>query len=82
MGRLDEVRKEIEDLCQEIERDAAHPGHHFETADGIASPRSVHIHLVVFGDVPRTHVRISLEQTDDHECHEHRTSDACARNNG
>ncbi|CAH2902177.1 MAG: hypothetical protein PCALPYG88_5678 [uncultured Paraburkholderia sp.] len=82
MRRLDEVRKEIEQLCEEIERDAGHPGHHCETADKIASPRSVHIHVVVSGELAHTDIRISLGRDGHHECHEHRVSDACARNNG
>ncbi|MBU9363469.1 hypothetical protein [Burkholderia multivorans] len=82
MGRLDELRKEIEQLCEEIQRDTGHTGHRSETADEIASPRSVHIHLVVSGDLSSTHIRISVERNDLHDSHEHRMSDACARNNG
>lgn len=62
MGRLNEVRKEIEELCDEIERDALRSRHRPETSDEVTPAPPVHILLVVPSNISRMHIRISLQQ--------------------
>lgn len=62
MGRLNEVRKEIEQLCDEIERDALRSHHRPETSDEVTPAPPVHIHVVVPGNISRMRIRISLQQ--------------------
>lgn len=62
MGRLNEVRKEIEQLCEEIERDALRSRHHPATSDEVTPAPPIHIHLVVPGDISGMRLKISLQQ--------------------
>ncbi|MFC5428074.1 hypothetical protein ACFPTO_04510 [Paraburkholderia denitrificans] len=62
MGRLHEVRKEIEQLCDEIERDALRSCHRSETSDEVTPAPPVHIHVVVPSNISRMRIRISLQQ--------------------
>ncbi|WP_395065405.1 hypothetical protein [Paraburkholderia silvatlantica] len=62
MSRLTEVKREIEQLCKDIERDARRARHHRAPGDKVASAPPVHIHLVVSGDLSHVHVKVSLEQ--------------------
>lgn len=65
MGRLNEVREEIEQLVEEIERDARRARHHPSADDQIAPGVPLHIHLVVSGDLSRVHLKISLQEDDE-----------------
>ena len=68
MGRLNEVRKEIEQLCEEIEQEALRSPRHTATGDGVVPAPPVHIHLVVSGDISHMRLKISLQKDDDQTC--------------
>lgn len=68
MGRLDDVRKEIEQLCEDIERDSLRSRHHPTTDDEVTSAPPVQIQLILSGDVSRIRLNISLQQDDSQEC--------------
>lgn len=61
MGRLNEVRKEIEQLCEEMERDALRSRHRPATSDEATPAPPVHIHVVVPGDIFGMRLKISLQ---------------------
>jgi hypothetical protein len=67
MGRLNEVRKEIEWLCKEIGRDALNSRHHPATGDKVTPAPPIHIHLVVPGSLARMRIKISLQKGDNHK---------------
>lgn len=67
MGRLKEVRKEIEQLCEEIERDAIRLRQHPATGREVVPPSPVRIHLVLSGKISRLRLKISLRQDHDNE---------------
>lgn len=62
MGRLNEVRKEIEQLCDEIERGALRSRHRPSTSGEVTPPVPVHIHVVVPSNTSRMRLKISLQQ--------------------
>lgn len=66
MGRLKEVRKEIEQLCEDIERDARRARHHSTTSGKDPSAPKVCIRLVVSGD-PRVRLKLSIQQDYGHK---------------
>lgn len=67
MSRLNEVQKEIEQLFEEIERDAPGSRHHPATGNEVAPAQLVRIHLVVSGDLSRMRLRISLQKDDNQQ---------------
>lgn len=69
MSRLDEVRKEIEQICDEIEQDALHSRHDAAISHGSESVRPVCIHLIVSGEVSHMYLDISFQHDDDHDHH-------------
>ncbi|MGF6976159.1 hypothetical protein QFZ94_004609 [Paraburkholderia sp. JPY465] len=65
MGRLKEVRKEIEQLCKDIERDARRARRHPATGAKVPSAPKVCIQ-VVSGDL-RVRLKLSIQQDYSHK---------------
>ncbi|MDR5645372.1 hypothetical protein [Burkholderia cenocepacia] len=67
MARLDEVRNEIEQLCEEIARDALALSHDPGNDDGRTAAPTVHVDLVVSKRKSRVRLRISIRQAGSHK---------------
>ncbi|MDR5804894.1 hypothetical protein [Caballeronia sp. LZ001] len=69
MSRLDEVRKEIEQLCEEIEQDALRSRQSPSAGDKATAAPPVCIDVILSRDVPCVRLNIALQQTEDNERH-------------
>jgi hypothetical protein len=67
MGRLEDVRLEIEQLCEEIEQDALRS--RGRPPPNFATPPNTHVSLQLFVPKDTSHrlrISISMDQDDDH----------------